>query len=67
MPIEIRGVIVDTYVQALRVVFLMTVGFVFLNTLSGALLQEHTLHDNLERTPLPSSEVNGAEVDGETA
>lgn len=67
MPIEIRGVIVDTYVQALRVVFLMTVGFVFLNTLSGALLKEHTLHDNLDRTPLPTSEVDGGEVDGETA
>ena len=41
--------IIETYVQALRVVFLITVGFVFLNTLAGAMLEEHTLHDNLER------------------
>lgn len=27
----------------------MTIGFVFLNTLAGAMLDEHTLHDNLER------------------
>ena len=39
----------ETYVQALRVVLLMTVGFVVLNFLSGAMLEEHTLHDNLER------------------
>ena len=49
VPVEIREVIVETYVQALRVVFLMTLGFVILNFLSGAMLQEHTLHDNLER------------------
>jgi hypothetical protein len=49
VPIEYRGVIIETYVQALRVVFLITVGFVFLNTLAGAMLEEHTLHDNLER------------------
>ena len=35
--------------QALRVVFLMTLGFVGLNFLSGVMLEEHTLHDNLER------------------
>lgn len=39
----------ETYVQALRVAFLMTVGFVVLNLLSGVMLEEHTLHDNLER------------------
>ena len=44
-----RGVIVETYVQALRVVFLMTLGFVVLNGICGAMLEEHTLHDNLER------------------
>lgn len=49
VPVEIREVIVETYVQALRVVFLMTLGFVIFNFLSGAMLQEHTLHDNLER------------------
>jgi hypothetical protein len=42
-------VIVETYVQALRVVFLMTIGFVVLNFFSGLMLEEHTLHDNLER------------------
>lgn len=50
VPVEIRGVIIETYIQALRVSFLMTVGFAFLNLLSGAMLEEHTLHDNLERT-----------------
>jgi len=49
VPIEFREVIVETYVQALRVVFLMTLGFVGLNFLSGVMLEEHTLHDNLER------------------
>jgi hypothetical protein len=49
VPIELRGVIIDTYVQALRIVFLMTVGFVFLNAVAGSLLKEHKLHDNLER------------------
>ena len=49
MPLEIRGVIVETYVQALRVALLTTVGFVVLNFLSGVMLEEHTLHDNLER------------------
>jgi hypothetical protein len=49
VPLEIRGVIIETYVQALRVVFLMTVGFVFLNAIAGSMLEEHHLHDNLER------------------
>ena len=49
VPFEYRDVIVDTYVQALRVVFLITVGFVVLNFFSGLMLEEHTLHDNLER------------------
>jgi hypothetical protein len=49
VPPEIRNVIVETYVQALRIVFLMTLGFVGLNFLSGLMLEEHTLHDNLER------------------
>jgi hypothetical protein len=49
VPVEVRGVIVETYVQALRVSFLMIVGFVVLNLIAGAMLEEHTLHDNLER------------------
>jgi hypothetical protein len=53
--VELRGVIIETYVQALQVVFMMTVGFVFLNAISGAMLDEHTLHDNLERRPDESS------------
>jgi hypothetical protein len=53
-------VIVETYVQALRVAFLMTVGFVVLNLLSGVMLEEHTLHDNLERR------VDHGENDGDT-
>jgi hypothetical protein len=53
--VELRGVIIETYVQALQVVFMMTVGFVFLNAIAGAMLDEHTLHDNLERTPDESS------------
>ena len=57
----------DTYVQALRVVFLLTVGFVFLNTLSGVFLDEHTLHDNLERRLEGNGDdTNGREVDRET-
>lgn len=62
VPIEYRGVIIDTYVQALRVVFLMTVGFVFLNTLAGALLDEHTLHDNLERRRIEAEESEPTET-----
>lgn len=49
MPVEVRGIVIETYVQALRVVFLMTMGFVVLNFLSGVMLKEYTLHDNLER------------------
>lgn len=49
----------ETYVQALRVAFLMTVGFVVLNFLSGVMLEEHTLHDNLERR------VDNGENEGE--
>ena len=50
VPLEVRGIIVETYVQALHIVFLMTSGFCVLNFISGAMLKEHTLHDNLERT-----------------
>ena len=50
VPLEYRQVVIDTYVDALRVVFLVTLGFVLLNFLSGMMLEEHTLHDNLERT-----------------
>lgn len=46
---KLRGVIIDTYVQALQVVFMITVGFVLLNAVAGSLLEEHTLHDNIER------------------
>ena len=68
MPLEVRDVIIETYVQALRVVFLITVGFVFLNTLSGAMLEEHTLHDNLERRPEGiTNDTNRREVEGATA
>jgi hypothetical protein len=42
--------VIQTYVQALRVVFALTVVFVLLNLISGAMLEEHTLHDNIERT-----------------
>ena len=49
VPIELRETIVQTYVQALRVVFVLTVGFVLMNLISGAMLDEHTLHDNIER------------------
>jgi hypothetical protein len=58
-------VIVETYVQALRVVFLMTVGFVVLNFLSGVMLEEHILHDNLERRP--DDGENETETEVETA
>ena len=30
-------------------VFLLTIGFAVLNLFAGAMLGEHTLHDNLER------------------
>lgn len=53
--------IIETYVQALQVVFLIVVGFVALNTLAGAFLQEYTLHDNLERR------TEGSECVDETA
>ena len=49
MPVELREVIIATYVQALQIVFLMTVGFVLMNAVAGSMLDEHTLHDNLER------------------
>jgi hypothetical protein len=42
--------VIQTYVQALRVVFAFTVVFVLLNLISGSMLGEHTLHDNIERT-----------------
>jgi hypothetical protein len=45
VPIEYREVIIETYLDALKVIFLMTVGFV-LNTLIGAMLGEHPLNDN---------------------
>ena len=62
-----RDVVIDTYVQALRVVFLITVGFVFLNTLAAAMLEEHTLHDNLERrSETARNDTNAQEEDGET-
>jgi len=41
--------VIETYVQALRVTFFIIVGFVVLNTISGAFLEEHVLHDNIER------------------
>ena len=49
VPIEFREIIVETYVEALRVTFLIVIGFIVLNTISGAFLQEHVLHDNIER------------------
>jgi hypothetical protein len=61
VPVEVRGVIVETYVQALRVVFLVTVGFVVLNAVAGAMLEEHTLHDNLERRVGAASSETTAE------
>jgi hypothetical protein len=59
VPPAIRGIVIETYVQAIRVVFLMTVGFVLLNALCGAFLEEHTLHDNLERST--TQRVDGEE------
>jgi len=49
VPIELRETVIQTYVQALQVVFALTVGIVLLNLISGAMLDEHTLHDNIER------------------
>jgi hypothetical protein len=49
VPLEDRPMIIDIYVKAMRVVFLMTVGFVILNTIAGSFMEEHHLHDNLER------------------
>jgi hypothetical protein len=56
VPLEIRPVIIETYVQALRMVFILTIGFVVLNVLAGAILDEHTLHDNLERRVEPAED-----------
>jgi hypothetical protein len=64
VPLELRGVIIDTYVQALRIVFLMTVGFVFLNAIAGSLLEEHKLHDNLERRASRTDESNSTAQNG---
>jgi hypothetical protein len=47
--LEYRDIIIQTYVSALRMVFALTVGFVLLNMIAGAFLEEYTLHDNLER------------------
>ena len=49
VPIEYRTVIIETYVQALKVVFLMTVVFVLLNMIAGAMVREYTLRNNLAR------------------
>lgn len=59
MPVELREVIIATYVQALQIVFLMTVGFVLMNAVAGSMLDEHTLHDNLERR----SDVSSSDSD----
>lgn len=63
VPIEVRGVIVESYVQALRVVFLMTIGFVVLGTLSGSFMKEHPLDNALER--IPDGNRNRRETGGE--
>jgi hypothetical protein len=59
-------VIIDTYVQALRIVFLMTVGFVFLNAIAGSLLEEHKLYDNLERRASRTDESSSTAQNGTT-
>ena len=51
VPLEIRPVIIETYVQALKVVFWITVGIVVVNGVVVSMLGEHHLHDNLERRP----------------
>lgn len=51
VPIEARGVIVESYAQALRVVFLMTIGFAVLSALSGSFMKEHPLDNSLKITP----------------
>lgn len=53
-----REMVIETYVQALRVVFAFTVGFVLLNLISGAMLDEHTLHDNIERRIERSEDIS---------
>ena len=64
VPLQYRDTIVETYVQALRVVFLIIVGFVLLNALSGAMLKEHTLYDNLDRVEVRRENEN--EIDADT-
>jgi hypothetical protein len=66
VPLELRAVIIDTYVQALRIVFSMTVGFVFLNAIAGSLLEEHKLHDNLERRASITDESSSTAQNGTT-
>jgi hypothetical protein len=61
VPLEYRPVIIEIYVRALRVVFLMTVGFVCLNTIAGSFMEEHHLHDNLERRANEAETENAVE------
>jgi hypothetical protein len=49
VPLELRAVIIEIYVHALRVVFIVTLGFVFLNVLAAMMLKEHKLHDKIGR------------------
>lgn len=57
VSVEYRTVIIETYIQALKVVFLMTVVFVLLNMIAGAMVREYALHNNL--APLAVEPENG--------
>jgi hypothetical protein len=61
VPLEYRAAIIETYVQALRVVFLMTVVFVLLNAIAGAMLREKMLYNKIDRLPDEDELVSDAD------
>ena len=49
VPLDLRPMVIQVYVHALRAVFIVTTGFVVLNLLTGMMLKEHTLHEKIGR------------------
>ena len=49
LPLDLRGVVLDIYMEALRGIFLTLLGIGVLGALASLAMREHTLHRNLER------------------
>ena len=43
---------------------MVTMGFIVLNIVSGAFLEEHALHDNLERQPTKQADGTDRDMEG---